>query len=125
MIKKLGSNGLETLWNRVLAAIKRITGDVDVSTDGTLQSQISTVKNKLDGIEEGATNYIPTKISGTLKAGNTSITLSNSAIKTSSYIDVYTSIYGVSPKNISISTGKAVLTFDAQTEDMTVAVVII
>lgn len=125
MIEKLGSDGVKTLWDRVLTAIKRITGDVDVSTDGTLQSQISTVKNKLDGIEEGATNYIPKKISGVLEAGQTIITLTDSSIETSSYIDVYASVYGVSPTNISISSGKAVLTFDAQTADMTIAVVII
>lgn len=61
-------------------------------------------------------------IKGTLSKGSTSITLSSSYIKTTSALSTYTSIYGVSPKSVSVSAGKAILTFDAQTSNMDVAI---
>lgn len=63
-----------------------------------------------------------TQVSGTLSAGSTSITLSSSAITTSSVIEPFTSIFGVNPTAITVSAGKAVLTFPAQTVNMTVMI---
>lgn len=189
--KKLNTDGLTILWNKILSAMKSITGDVDVTTEGTLKSQITALKNtfstsanglvpkstdtskflKGDGTwatptdtknTAGSTNstsklfligatsqaanpqtysrstaYVGTdgylysngkkvigvtEVSGTLSAGATSITLSNSAITTSSKIDPYTSIFGANPISIEVSSGKAVLTFEAQTADMTVMI---
>lgn len=62
------------------------------------------------------------QVSGTLSAGSTSITLSSSAITTSSVIEPFTSIFGVNPTAIMVSSGSAVLTFPAQTVDMTVMI---
>ena len=80
-----------------------------VGTDGYLYSN----GKKVIGV---------TEVSGTLSAGATSITLSNSAITTSSKIDPYTSIFGANPISIEVSSGKAVLTFEAQTSNMTVMI---
>lgn len=65
-----------------------------------------------------------TSVTGTLSAGSTSITLSNSAITTSSEIDIYTSIYGVSPESVTLAAGKITLTFITQKTSMTVKVVV-
>ena len=62
----------------------------------------------------------PATITGTLTAGSTSLVLSNSAIKTDSTIDIYTSKYGVNPSNVVVATGKITLTFDAQAEAINV-----
>ena len=64
----------------------------------------------------------PTVITGTLSAGNTSITLSNSAITTDSVIDIYTSVYGVNPTAISVSAGSITLTFDAQSSAVNIRI---
>ena len=70
-------------------------------------------------IEERA---IYTELTGTLSAGNTSLTLSNASITTSSTIDYYTDYFGVNPVSISVSTGSVTLTFEAQDIDLGVKV---
>lgn len=61
-------------------------------------------------------------VSGTLTAGQTSITLSDNRITADSLIDIYTSIYGINPVTASVSSGSVTLTFEAQASDMLVAV---
>lgn len=63
------------------------------------------------------------KLSGTLLAGNTSITLSDAAITATSLIDVYTDT-GIGYESITASTGSVTITFEAQASDMGVKVVI-
>lgn len=64
-------------------------------------------------------------LSGTLTAGNTTITFEDSAITTDSIFDFYTSVYGINPKAVNASTGSIVLTFDAQSSDLGVKVRVI
>lgn len=59
---------------------------------------------------------------GTLSAGDTTITLSDSNIKENSALSFYTSIYGLSPTEVSTSAGSVTLTFDAQESDIEVGV---
>lgn len=61
-------------------------------------------------------------ITGTIAAGQTSITLSDSTITTESAFDFYTSIYGVSPTNVTVASGSITIEFDAQETDMNVEV---
>lgn len=63
-------------------------------------------------------------ITKTLTAGATSITFTSEAFKESSTIDIYTDHYGINPKNVTVTDGKAVLTFKAQSHDLQVKVVI-
>jgi hypothetical protein len=63
-----------------------------------------------------------TQISGTLVAGNTTVSLSDASITTSSVFDFYTTIFGVNPTAVSVSTGTIVLTFEAQVVDVGVIV---
>ena len=64
----------------------------------------------------------PIVVTGTLSAGSTSITLSNSNITTSSVVDVYTDVYGVNPTDISVSAGSITLTFDAQSSAINIRI---
>lgn len=64
----------------------------------------------------------PTVVTGTLSAGSTSITLTNSAITTDSVIDIYTSVYGVNPTVVSVSAGSIRLTFDAQSSAVNIRI---
>lgn len=90
------------------------TGDTFGASD--LNATNTEVNKKLDtGVD----------VSGTLSAGSTSITLSSSKITTSSILDFYTSIYGVSPSDVAVSSGSVTLTFDAQDSAMVVGVKVI
>ena len=62
------------------------------------------------------------EVTGTLTAGATSITLSDSAITTSSTLEPFASIFGVKPTNMVAATGSVTLTFEAQSTNMDVKV---
>ena len=63
-----------------------------------------------------------TDITGTLTAGETTLTISNQAITTSSTIDIYTDVFGVAPTNQVVTSGQIVLTFEAQANNIGVKV---
>ena len=72
---------------------------------------------KWDGsVIDGSGNKISPTIltSSTISASTTSYTFSNSAITTSSVIDIYDSIFGFAPTNMSTSNGSCTITFPAQ-----------
>ena len=87
----------------------------------SIESSLSTIKNPISALE---TLKSETTITGTLTAGQTSITLTNSAINENSTIEPYTSVYGVNPKTIEVSDKRITLTFKEQTEDIGVKVVV-
>ena len=62
-------------------------------------------------------------VTGTLTAGQTSVTLSDASILATSYIDVYTD-GGVPYVSAVQSVGSVVLTFEAQASNLSVAVVV-
>lgn len=66
----------------------------------------------------------PTILTSTLSAGSTSLTFSNAAITTTAMYDVYADKYGLTPTDITITTGQAVLTFEAQSANVSVKLVI-
>ena len=67
---------------------------------------------------------IPNKIQGTLLAGKTELALSSEKISADSTIDIYTDVYGVSPKTATVADGSITMTFKAQTQDIGVKVVV-
>lgn len=77
---------------------------------------IDDIENIVGEIDTG------TVITGTLTAGATSVTLSNSKITTNSMIDIYTTVYGLNPTNVTVSNGQIVLTFEAQQSNVGVKV---
>ena len=54
-------------------------------------------------------------VSGTLAIGETSLTITSDIITKESLIDIYTSIYGVNPITVTVSSGSVEMTFPAQT----------
>ena len=73
----------------------------------------------------GSINEVKGKeVTGTLTAGNTSITLQDASITTTSTIDIYTDVFGISPESVSVATGEITITFEAQSSDMGVKVVV-
>jgi hypothetical protein len=65
-----------------------------------------------------------TVITGTLTTGATSLTLKNNNIKTTSMIDIYTDNFSIYPTDVTVSDGSITLTFDAQTVDVNIKVVV-
>lgn len=63
-----------------------------------------------------------TEVTGTLLTGDTSLTLTSDQLTTNSTIDIYASIYGVSPSSVTLINGSITLTFSAQSADMQVKV---
>ena len=73
----------------------------------------------------GSINEVKGKeVTGTLTAGSTSITLQDAAITTTSTIDIYTDVFGISPESVAVATGEITITFEAQAADLGVKVVI-
>lgn len=83
----------------------------------TLGNSVSTLGNSVSTLQSNAT---VTK--GTLAVGSTSIVLNNSKITTNSMLSIYTSVWGVNPKTVTVASGKVTLTFDAQTVAVEVGV---
>ena len=67
---------------------------------------------------------IPKEIQGTLSAGKTELALSSEKISVDSTIDIYTDVYGVSPKTATVADGSITMTFKAQTKSVQVKVVV-
>lgn len=64
------------------------------------------------------------EVEGILFGGDTSITLYHDKITEDSTFDIYTSVFGVSPKVVTVEVGSITITFKAQTNDIDVKVVI-
>lgn len=73
---------------------------------------------------DNLSNVAPLLVSFFLKAslvtGNTSLTFSDARITTDSIIDVYADVFGIVPTGITVTDGQAVVTFDAQEQDINV-----
>lgn len=88
------------------------------------ESSPAFIKNKPKKLSDFV-NDIRNVITGTLKSGDTSLTLSSdTTISSDSLIDVYADVYGVSPKSVTVSGKNIMLTFKAQSSDVQVKVVI-
>ena len=83
--------------------------------------ELDTTDKKPVGAINEVADTLGVMLEGTLEAGQTSLTLSNSHITSSSMFDFYGDIF---PTSVTVSSGQVVLTFEEQTEDKTVKVVI-
>lgn len=98
--------------------------DVDYDNTGSgltatdVQAAIDEVVSDLGDVEANVSTYA----SGTITAGNTSITLSNAAILTTSFIDIYFKDKLLAPTAVSVSTGSVTITINAEATNTDVAV---
>lgn len=102
--------------------IDQLLGAKQNSTDNSLATVSKNVVGAINEVRTLAFALPWVDVTGTLIAGNTSVTLSNAAITTASTIDVYADIFGVSPTDMVVSAGQVVLTFPAQSSNMNVKV---
>ena len=64
------------------------------------------------------------ELNGNLAAGSTTLTLSDENITINSTIDIYTNVYGISPKNVTVEDGQITLEFKALEHELNVKVVV-
>lgn len=87
-------------------------------------SNMESLRNSINAAGDELNRLKTTEVTGTLVAGQTSITLTNDAITTNSTIEPYTTVYGVNPKTMIIVNSSVIMTFKAQSQDVGVKVVV-
>ena len=85
----------------------------------TIANIASTIKSLL-----GITSTVTVSDTQSLTAAGGTLTFTNSAIKTTSLIDVYATIYGIAPSSVVATAGSCTVTFDAQDAAFDVRIVI-
>ena len=113
------SNGQVLKYNTLDSEWQNMTLISDSTTSGSTVWSSDKTNTELDTKEDA-----PTILTSTLSAGSTSLTFSNAAITTTAMYDVYADKYGLTPTDITITTGQAVLTFEAQSSNVSVKLVI-
>ena len=98
----------------------------NVTYDNTTSGLSATnAQSAIDELSTSVNTALGTWLTGTLTAGQTTLTLSDTSITTDSIVDnVYVpdTFFGVNPTNISATTGSVTLTFPVQSSDLPVKV---
>ena len=113
------SNGQVLKYNTLDSEWQNMTLISDSTTSGSTVWSSNKTNSELASKEDA-----PTILTSTLSAGSTSLTFSNAAITTTKMYDVYADKYGLTPTDITVTTGQAVLTFEAQSANVSVKLVI-
>ena len=98
-------------------------GTVSSLTADNVQDAIDEVVSMIPSGPTGSYAKKPTVVSGTLTAGQTSVTLSNASIVATSLIDIYTA-NGIPFTAVTQSVGSVVVTFEAQASNVAVSAVV-
>ena len=111
--------------NQILSAVQAIPSDTILNNQNNIISGLDTTKSDTDNAKSTLLNIYDTfeyAVSGTLTAGETSITLKDDNIKEDTDLTVYTSQYSLTPISMSVTNGSVTLIFDKQTKDVEVKV---
>lgn len=103
-----------------------VTGFKGLFSQGAYVSAVLDTNGGFAYLQNADTNsYVEKKleiIRGTLTGGETDVTITDARITTDSILSFYTSVYGVSPKEVTVNEGSVTLKFNAQEADMEVGV---
>ena len=103
--------------------IRRLIGCFSATDEVTIKTvENGTQLKEIVGIKFADGEGTWYDFTGTLEAGETSLTIANAKITTDSTIDVYTDTFDISPTNQVVTSGQIVLTFEAQANDLGVKV---
>ena len=108
-------SGTDCRYNSITSKLE--IKNVSLALDET-ENNVARINNK--SIDVDHIGY--KELSGTLTAGGTSLTLTDSSITTNSLYDIYTSVYGVNPTDVTVTTGSITLTFEARQSNLEVKV---
>lgn len=128
-------SNLPSVINLDLNDVFAVVSKDNDNNDTTMKAAVSAVANKLNNdisypalntsnnsIVGSINEVYGTRLTATLTTGSTSVTISDASITTSSLIDLYTDVYGLSPDTVTVTTGQIVLTFEAQASDVSIKV---
>lgn len=96
-----------------------ILGDIEYQGLNTVNKTMFGAINEM--LIAGSTGVA---VTGTLLAGDTTVTLSDNAIHVTSLIDIFTGVYGVVPSAVAVNEGSVTLTFTAQAQNLPVAIIV-
>lgn len=82
----------------------------------------TTSKSVTGAINELNGKVYAVELTDTLLEGSTSLTFTDAAILTTSTIDIYVDVWGVSPEAVTVTAGQIVIDFEAQASDLGVKV---
>ena len=128
-VKKVWKDRISEYPNRRTINDGYVTKSVTVGRDEGVVTEVGTpfnatemndLENRIEAAIEGGDLW--TDFTGTLTAGNTSLTISNALITESSTFDYYTEYFGINPVGASVTNGRITLTFEAQEVDIGVKV---
>ena len=115
---------------KVVEVVEGELAYVDIE-DRLVPAPTAADEDKVLGVVDGElayvddANYVPLFLTGTLTAGQTSLTIEDEGITLSAIVDIYTDVFGVDPTNVAVANGSITITFDAQASDLSVKVVIL
>ena len=96
---------------------------VCVATGGYSYHHVYETETKTDTLA-GTLQVAGTLLLTKLYTGETTVTIEDTSITQDSTFDIYTDVYGVNPKNVTVDTGSITLEFKAQETDVNIKVVV-
>lgn len=96
--------------------------DYDNTVSGLTATDVQAAIDEVAADVDAVNSNVSTYVSGTIAAGNTSITLSNAAILTTSFIDIYFKDKLIAPTNVVVATGSITIEIAAEATSTDVAV---
>ena len=102
--------------------VTRDEGTVTEAGDNWDASNLNGMESRINSAFSALSACGFVEVTGTLLAGTTTLVLSDASITSTSTLDVFTDVYGVSPTDMVALTGSVTLTFEAQESDLGVKV---
>ena len=128
--KRLVPVPTESDEGKVVEVVEGELAYVDIE-DRLVPAPTAADEDKVLGVVDGElayiddANYVPLFLTGTLTAGQTSLTIEDEGITLDAIVDIYTDVFGVDPTNVVVVNGSITITFDAQASDLSVKAVIL
>lgn len=110
-LTKVSENG-----NEMLVDVKRSEGAISEIGDAFS-------KENMNDLEKRIADGFGVLLTATLAANATSVSFTNAAITSTALIDIYTDVYGVSPKTATVSGNTLTLTFTARSAAVGVTII--
>lgn len=102
--------------------VTRDEGTVTEAGDNWDASNLNGMESRINSAFSALSACGFVEVTGTLLAGTTTLVLSDASITSTSTLDVFTDVYGISPTDMVATTGSVTLTFEAQESDLGVKV---
>lgn len=117
VVTPASDTGYSSMKMTIAALASKLLGGTQYAAD--LETAAKTIFGAINELKRGSSWL---DVSGTLLAGETTLTIQNAAITPNSTLDFYTDVFGVNPTNVTVSAGSVTLTFESRSSDLGVKV---